>query len=236
MSRQGEELNAEHLHGLFQELSESLQARGMQAQLFVVGGAAMALAYDNQRLTRDVDALFAPAPEVREIAEELAERHGLEPDWLNDGAKGFMPAADEHPRTVFESDSLLVQVPSPEYLLAMKLHASRGERDLEDATKLYNEAGYTKPQEGVELLARSYPASMLLPRHRYVVEEVAQRAEALRDSAPSMTLDSARDRCAERIDGAVSTTRAAKTNEGNTRKAPELRDDSDPKRRPGKSR
>lgn len=30
-------------------------------QLFVVGGAAMALAYDVDRLTRDVDALFFPA-------------------------------------------------------------------------------------------------------------------------------------------------------------------------------
>lgn len=91
MSRQGEELSAEQLQGLLQELSESLQARGLQAQLFIVGGAAMALAYDHQRMTRDVDALFAPAREVRDIAAELAERHGLEPDWLNDGAKGFMP-------------------------------------------------------------------------------------------------------------------------------------------------
>ncbi len=180
MSHTGEELNVDQLHALLQELSAGLQARGLHAQLFVVGGAAMALAYDRQRITRDVDALFAPAPEVREIAESLAERHGLEPDWLNDGAKGFMPAADERPRTVFESESLLVQVPSAEYLLAMKLYASRGERDLEDAAKLYNEAGYTKPQEGIELLARSYPASMLLAKHRYVVEEVAQRAEVLR--------------------------------------------------------
>lgn len=210
MSRQGEELSAEQLQGLLQELSESLQARGLQAQLFIVGGAAMALAYDHQRMTRDVDALFAPAREVRDIAAELAERHGLEPDWLNDGAKGFMPATDEHPRTVFESDSLLVQVPSPEYLLAMKLHASRGERDLEDAAKLFNEAGYAKPQEGVELLARSYPAPMLLPRHRYVVGEVAQRAEVLRESE--------------------------KPSEGRTGKTSEFGDDSDPKRRPGRGR
>ena len=55
-----------------------------------------------------------PAPEVRRIAEEISGPHGLEPDWLNDAAKGFLPGADEHPRTVFESESLLVQVPSPE--------------------------------------------------------------------------------------------------------------------------
>lgn len=81
-----EELDIKHLHDLFQELSENLQARGLQAQLFVVGGAAMALAYDQQRITRDVDAIFEPAPEVRDIAESIADRHGLEPDWLNDAA------------------------------------------------------------------------------------------------------------------------------------------------------
>lgn len=136
-----EELDIKHLHDLFQELSENLQARGLQAQLFVVGGAAMALAYDQQRITRDVDAIFEPAPEVRDIAESIADRHGLEPDWLNDAAKGFMPTTDDRPRTVFESESLLVQVPSPEYLLAMKLHASRDDRDLADAVTLYNHVG-----------------------------------------------------------------------------------------------
>ena len=175
-----EELGIEHLHDLFQELSENLQARGLQAQLFVVGGAAMALAYDQQRITRDVDALFEPAPEVREIAESIADRHGLEPDWLNDAAKGFMPTTDDRPRTVFESESLLVQVPSPEYLLAMKLHASRDDRDLDDAVTLYNHVGYTTPRQATDLLARSYPPSMLLPRHIYVVWEVSQRAETIR--------------------------------------------------------
>jgi hypothetical protein len=57
-----------------------LQTRGLQAQLFVVGGAAMTLACDGQRLTRDVDALFVPTREVRDIAGELADRYGLEPD------------------------------------------------------------------------------------------------------------------------------------------------------------
>lgn len=116
---------------------------------------------------------------MRESATAIAERHGLEPDWLNDAVKGFLPTADTRPRTVFESDSLLVQVPSPEYLLAMKLHASRGNRDLNDAATLYNHLGYT-PQQATDLLARTYPASMLLPKHIYVISEVAQRAQALR--------------------------------------------------------
>lgn len=91
MSRHGAPLDAQGVRDLFQEMSDRLQAGGVRAQLFVVGGAAMALAYDGDRLTRDVDALFVPAPEVRQIAEEISAARGLEPDWLNDAAKGFLP-------------------------------------------------------------------------------------------------------------------------------------------------
>ena len=129
-----------------------------------------------------MDALFVPAPEVRRIAEEMSGPHGLEPDWLNDAAKGFLPGADEHPRTVFESESLLVQVPSPSYLLAMKLHASRDERDLNDAAVLFNRLGYTSAQDCIDLLTATYPTGQLLPRHRYIAEDIAARAHARSDA------------------------------------------------------
>ncbi|CCH79689.1 hypothetical protein BN12_530023 [Nostocoides japonicum T1-X7] len=85
------QFDASRVQTLLQELSDRLATAGVQAQLFVVGGAAMALAYDADRLTRDVDALFVPAPEVRQIIEEMSGPHGLEPDWLNDAVKGFLP-------------------------------------------------------------------------------------------------------------------------------------------------
>ncbi|GFZ98992.1 DUF6036 family nucleotidyltransferase [Nesterenkonia alkaliphila] len=181
------QLDANGVRALFHELSDRLTEAGVTAQLFVVGGAAMALAYDAERLTRDVDALFVPAPEVRQIAEEMSSAHGLEPDWLNDAAKGFMPGEDDQPRTVFESESLLVQVPSPGYLLAMKLHASRDERDLDDAAVLFNRVGYTTAQECIDLLTDTYPAGQLLPRHRYLAEEVATRAHAQREAPTTST-------------------------------------------------
>jgi len=140
----------------------------------------MALAYEPGRLTRDVDTLFVPAPEVRRAAEAIAAERGLEPDWLNDAAKGFLPGQDEHPATVFESESLLVQVASPEYLLAMKLHASRDERDLDDAATLFVRLGYTTAKQGIELLTSAYPAGRLLPKHRYILQDVADRAAGIR--------------------------------------------------------
>ena len=183
MSHDTQPLGREQLTDLLAELSDELAAAGARAQLFVVGGAAMALAYDESRSTRHIDAAFAPAPIVRRAGERVATRHGLEPDWLNDAAKGFMPGDDAHPRTVFESGNLLVQVPSPQYLLAMKIYSGRlteSRRDLDDAVTLFNLAGYTSVEQVIELLERTYPARLLLPRHQYIAYEVAERAQAAR--------------------------------------------------------
>lgn len=179
-SHQSPELNAAAIEQLFAELSDELERRGQRAQLFVVGGAAMALAYDATRSTKDIDAAFEPSTAVRESAALIAVERGLPADWLNDAAKGFFPGADPDPRTVFESEWLLVQVASPKYLLAMKLHSGRLENDRSDAVILYRLAGFTTAEQGMELLESTYGAHHLSPRHRYIVEEVAGAANAER--------------------------------------------------------
>ena len=73
---------------LLAELSQELDARGVKAQLFVVGGAAMALAYNMRRTTADVDGVFEPKAVIYEAARRVAGRHEKLPaDWLNDGVK-----------------------------------------------------------------------------------------------------------------------------------------------------
>lgn len=83
---------------------------------------------------------------------------------------------------MFETDSLLVQVASVEYLLALKLYSGRFARDTDDAVNLWNLAGYTKAEQGVALLERTYPDRLLLPRHRFIVEDIATRAAAVRSN------------------------------------------------------
>ena len=41
-----------------QALGEELTREGVRAQIFIVGGAAMALAYSTRRVTRAIDAVF----------------------------------------------------------------------------------------------------------------------------------------------------------------------------------
>jgi hypothetical protein len=42
----------------FRRLGDRLARRGVVADIYIFGGAAMTLAYDSRRATRDVDALF----------------------------------------------------------------------------------------------------------------------------------------------------------------------------------
>lgn len=170
-----DQLTPHTIRGLLQEISDHLALRGSHAHMFIVGGAAMALEYNPQRLTQDVDAVFSSAPTVRSIASDLAQQHHLDQSWLNDGAKGFMPGSDPGARTVFETPSLVAQVASPEYLLAMKLHSGRAERDIDDAVVLFNTLGYEQAEQALDLLERLYPGQ-LQPKHDYITREVASRA------------------------------------------------------------
>jgi hypothetical protein len=170
-------LGAKDFHQLFLEVSDELAQAGESAAVFLVGGAAMALAYSTTRTTEDADGLFVNPQAVRIAAQRVAERRGNLPvDWLNDAAKGFMPGPDDHPVQVFITDSLEVQVASVEYLLAMKLFSGRTGRDWDDAAVLYNLAGYTTVQEGLDLLASKFPAWTLEPSHRDFTESVASEA------------------------------------------------------------
>lgn len=153
-------------------LGEELTRRGVHGQLFVVGGAAMALAYSTRRVTRDIDAAFEPKAAIYEAATVVAEQHGLPGDWLNDAAKAFMPGADKEARPVPEIDGIEITAASPRYLLAMKLMAMRFGEDDEDIEALIELCGLTNPQEALDLLAELYPRAEPLPKTRLFLEEL----------------------------------------------------------------
>jgi hypothetical protein len=153
-------------------LDDELGRSGVRAELFVVGGAAMALAYDARRATVDVDAAFLPAAEVRQAARRVADELGLEPDWLNDGAKSFMPGNDPDQISVFEGNNLSVAAASPRYLLAMKLLAARVDRDQDDIRALYELCGFSTAEEGLRLLEMTYPSHVIAPRAQFLLQEM----------------------------------------------------------------
>jgi hypothetical protein len=137
-------------------LAEKLQLRGLSADMYVVGGAAIALAFDARRATRDVDAIFEPKAAVYRAAEELAEERGLGPGWLNDAVKGFIEGEDPDAAPVLELPGLRCLTASPRVLLAMKVLAHRSAEDESDLRLLAKHLGLQSAREILDLAEETY--------------------------------------------------------------------------------
>lgn len=155
-----------------QALGDELTRQGVRGQIFVVGGAAMALAYSTRRVTRDIDAVFEPKSSIYTAAARVADDLGLPEDWLNDAVKGYMPGEDEHARPVPDVSGIEITTASPEYLLAMKLMAMRFGEDDEDIQILLRACDLHSAEEALDLLERIYPSQEPPPRTRFFLEEL----------------------------------------------------------------
>jgi len=131
-----------------------LAARGVVGELYVVGGAAIALAFDERRATRDIDAVFEPKMIVYEEAARVADDLGLPEAWLNDGVKGFLAGPDPWPTSVFEAPGLRVQSASAQMLLALKCLAHRLGEDDGDVRLLARHLSLSDPDEVLGLVVQ----------------------------------------------------------------------------------
>jgi hypothetical protein len=132
------EFTAADIRELLRKLDVELQRQGRAATVFVVGGAAMILAYGADRVTDDIDGMFEPRDVVLDAAAVVAEQNDIQKDWLSDGVLQLMPPEpDDHPHSERIGPALTLEVASPEYVLAMKAMATRQSAgDLDDAAIL----------------------------------------------------------------------------------------------------
>jgi hypothetical protein len=166
------DLDKQQIIDLLSELGDEMQGRGQRAEMFIVGGAAMALAFDARRATRDIDAVFVPKAAVYEAARAVAGRHKLALDWLNDAVTGFLLGEDPDRRTIFESPPPPPPPPPPQYLLAMKVYAARVDRDADDIRILADLCDLHTP-EAVLDLAEAYLAGIpIRAKVRILIEEL----------------------------------------------------------------
>jgi hypothetical protein len=148
-------LDRERLYELLVELGRRLHAQGLQADMYVVGGAAVALTLDTRRTTRDVDAAFRPPVEVAEVALAMARDEGLPPGWLSSAAMAFAPSESDPDAVALDVTGLSVAVASPRHLLAMKLAAGR-QRDLADLVVLFERLGISTPDQALAIAKDLY--------------------------------------------------------------------------------
>ena len=157
---------------ILSRLAERLDARGVTADLYVFGGAAMAMAYDARRATRDIDAVFVPHGIVLEEAQAVAREFGLPNWWLNEQASVYVaPGADTGAPRIIDRPGLRVTTASPEHLLAMKALAARP-RDLDDIKLLADHLHLTRAEQVTALCARVFPDEPLPDRARLQIEDL----------------------------------------------------------------
>ena len=157
------ELTADQVRDLLAELGRRLKAKGVDATVYIVGGAAIALEMDARRVTADVDAIFHPETTVREEAEQLAAERGLPKDWLNSSVRGFVPGGDDD-AVPLELDGITVTTASPEHLLAMKMASYPPGKDQSDLELLFDRIGITDPGQAADIALSVYGEySALLP-------------------------------------------------------------------------
>lgn len=152
-------------------LAGELRRRGISAEMYVVGGAAIALAFDERRSTRDVDAVFEPKAAVYEAAAAVSEQHGLPGGWLNDAVKGFLAGDDPAAAPVLDLPGLRCLAASPETLLALKVLAHRVGEDEDDLRLLASELGLESADRVLAVAERTY-GDRLDPAARFFVEQV----------------------------------------------------------------
>jgi len=180
-------LSREQIIRAFQLLAERLSKRDVVGEINLLGGTAMMLGFKTRQSTKDVDAIFQPASIIREEARAVAAELEIQADWINDAAKGFVsPKAEFQPLQDLEFPNLRIQVPTAEYLLAMKVLSSRvglgspASADKEDIRFLIRWLRLSTTEAVFEIVERYYDRGRLLPRSLYLVEEILAEEENAR--------------------------------------------------------
>ena len=155
------------------DLAEELQEAGVPTKIEVVGGAAVALQVGRDALTRDIDALFVPSEALTEVTSRMARERGWPEDWLNDAAKQFVSHYDEPSDwdVYLDEGGVTILVARSPLLLAMKLHAARGQRDLPDIRRLIESCELPTSEQAEAIFDRYYPQESLSTRARAMLNQ-----------------------------------------------------------------
>jgi len=165
-------LSLKDLNDALTELGRRSHAQGKVVEIAIYGGSALMLASNFRITTQDVDAVAdTDQGLVNRLAQEIGAERGWPQDWLNDGVRTYLSSnveglAQHHElfRTYPSEDApgLRVFVPTPEYLLAMKLMALRldpaaGKTDLSDILNLMEVVNIADKDQLNQFAAMFYP-------------------------------------------------------------------------------
>lgn len=164
-------MTSDEIRQYFEELNEELQKIDVKGEICMYGGAVMCIAFNARPATKDIDAVFEPVKQIRRAAGIVADRHGLNKDWLNYAVKMFLVPHEK--RILIDLSNLKVFIPESDYLLAMKVIAARTDsRDMEDIQFLISRLNLKSSEQVVSIIDRYYRNRELKPEARLQLKEL----------------------------------------------------------------
>jgi hypothetical protein len=150
------ELFPEDIARLLRSLVVRLNKSNFEGDISLLGGAAMSMAYmENRRATTDIDAVFPQRELVLGLADQIGHDEDLDFGWFNDAVRVFIPKeATDIWVDLYKIGNVQVRVATAEYLLSMKLAADRGIRDRPDIQVLLPLCNVTTIEEAVEIFKK----------------------------------------------------------------------------------
>ena len=90
------------------------------------------------------------------------------------GAKvtGKIVSQDRHAKVILDLPGITVSVPSPHYLLALKVQAARIDRDQDDIRFLARETGAKTADDVLRIAEQVIGRNRLLPKAQFIVQEM----------------------------------------------------------------
>lgn len=163
-------LDRNRIHSAFTALAEELRRDRKRGEIVIAGGAVMALHFDVDRVTRDVDGLITEGHgTVMEAAQRVATHLSLPRGWLNEGVSIYLSTEDDLSRVrTFDHPNLIVYSASTEHMLSLKTRAARAQ-DIEDLRLLAAELGLSSASEIEAVVDRFFPDDPLSDRARAVL-------------------------------------------------------------------
>lgn len=137
----------ENLDSYLRELAKALKkmhGTAMQAEIILIGGAAILANYGFRDMTTDVDAIIRTPSSMKDAINRVGDKFNLPNGWLN---ADFMRTDSYSPRLIeisthykTFSHALTIRTVSAEYLIAMKLRSGRKyKNDLSDVLGILSE-------------------------------------------------------------------------------------------------
>jgi Nucleotidyl transferase AbiEii toxin, Type IV TA system len=189
-------LTAPDIEAAFMDLGTLAADEGRVIDMAVYGGSALMLVTNFRAMSDDVDAIANDhdQADLERLALEVAARRGWSKTWLNDDVFPYLSDTiesfdvDHALLRTYPSDArpgLRVFVPSAEYMCALKLMAMRvdaasGAKDLHDLVHLTAILGLDSPAKAVVLASRFYGRGEVARRVESRIHELYRLMEAAR--------------------------------------------------------